>query len=246
MPTRSATCGDATIHEPALAHLDLDTPRIVAAKAEVLSLLGRNDEAVALAAPLLDHADPVTSARAAFALAHVAHQRGRPTAALALLDRIDVTVGPHDLVSQHVPSVLRVLALLESARWHEAEQAARQMRREAARGDARGGRAWADLAVGVTLCERGLIADASRAARAALAGFTASHQLRGARWASSLAGAHRRPRRRHVDRPVHVGRGGERERGATTMAALERQRSVHGPHRIPHTPSIDCRSTPGS
>ena len=70
------------------------------------------------------------------ALADVARQRGRPAVALALLGRIDASVNPNDLVSQHVPGLLRVLALLECGRWHEAEQAARQLRREAARGDA--------------------------------------------------------------------------------------------------------------
>ena len=220
--------------EAALAHLDVDAPPIVAARAEVLSLLGRNDAAVALADSLVDHADALTSARAAFALAHVARQRGRPAAALALLGRIDASVNPNDLVSQHVPGLLRVLALLECGRWHEAEQAARQLRREAARGDARAGRAWADLAVGVTLGERGLISDASRAARAALAGFTASHQLRGARWASSLVALTAGLAGDMSTAQSTLAEAGT-QRGATTMAALERRAGAWAAPDTSHT-----------
>lgn len=180
-------CADEDAALAAFEFVDLDASAEVAAvRARLLSTIGRIDEGIAAAAPLLDHSLPRVRTQAALGTAHALRLAGRPAAGTAVLDAaLDASrdvLDPVLSVSAQVISVGRVLTLIESGRWQDAADSALRVVSYAQRYDEAPGRAIAVLVHALAALDMGAPTLALPTLDAALALFEQLRQPAGARW----------------------------------------------------------------
>lgn len=180
-------CADEDAALAVFEFVDLDAlAEVAAVRARLLSTIGRTDQGIAAAAPLIDHPAARVRTQAALGTAHALRLDGRPTAGTAVLDAalaasLDV-VDPVLSVSAQVISVGRVLTLIESGRWNDAADSALRVVSYAQRYDEAPGRAIAVLVHGLAALDAGAPAYAIPTLDAALTLFEQIRQPAGTRW----------------------------------------------------------------
>lgn len=182
--------GDADAAQAAFDAIDLDRlPEVAAVHARLLATIGRLDDGIAAAAPLLHHASPRVRTQAALGTAHALRLGGHPAAGTAVLDDAlgasqDV-IDPVLSVSAQVISVGRVLTLIESGRWQDAADAALRVVSYAQRYDEAPGRAIAVMVHALVALDAGSPALAIPTLGTALGLFEHLRQPAGTQWVLS-------------------------------------------------------------
>lgn len=182
--------GDADAAQAAFDAVDLGRlPEVAAVHARLLATIGRLDQGIAAAAPLLHHPSPRVRTQAALGTAHALRLCGRPAAGTAVLDEAleasrDV-VDPVLSVSAQVISVGRVLTLIESGRWNDAADAALRVVSYAQRYDEAPGRAIAVMVHALVALDAGCPALAIPTLGTALGLFEQLRQPAGTHWVLS-------------------------------------------------------------
>jgi DNA-binding CsgD family transcriptional regulator len=162
---------------------------LLAVRARVLAATGNAAQAIDAATPLVGSDEPRVRAQAAVALGHAWRRRAQPTRAVRVVDDVLEQPGAADtvlLVSRQVLGSVRALALLEGARWDEAEREALDARARAERLDDDAGLAISTLVLAAVRCDQGRVTEALSGAESAHRALTRLSQPAGVRWSLAV------------------------------------------------------------